>query len=118
MHSLLKGRLILVAEDQPLVALDIKDAVSNAGALPVIAGTLQEGLRLAEDPRLSAAILDLALGEDDSSPLCARLSERGIPFIIYTGYADVPPACRAGVILRKPAPPDFLLAALAQLLTP
>lgn len=118
MDSILKGRLILVAEDQALVALDIKDAILKAGASALIAGTLHEGLRHAEGPQLSAAILDLALGADDSAPLCARLSERGIPFIVYTGYADAPSACRAGAIVRKPATPESLLAALAQLLTP
>ena len=46
-----KDRWILVVDDQPLVALDIADSLTKAGATT----TLQEGLRLAEHPRLSAA---------------------------------------------------------------
>jgi DNA-binding response OmpR family regulator len=116
MDAKFKDRWILVVEDQPLVALDIADSLTKAGASVLSAATLQEGLRLAEHPRLSAAILDLALGEHDCVPLCLRLSDRRIPFVIYTGYPEVPAACRAGVIIPKPAAPDALLGALAQML--
>jgi CheY-like chemotaxis protein len=116
MDAKFKDRWILVVEDQPLVALAIANRFSQAGASVLSAGTLQEGLRLAEHPHLSAAILDLALGEHDCVPLCIRLSDRHIPFVIYTGYSEVPAACRAGVIVPKPATPDTLLGALAQLL--
>jgi hypothetical protein len=33
----------------------------------------------------------------------ARMTELGIPFVVYTGYDQVHEACRAGVIVRKPA---------------
>jgi hypothetical protein len=52
----------------------------------------------------------------DTSVLCTRLTERGIPFIVYTGYDQVHDACRAGVVVRKPALPDTLLRMVAQLL--
>ena len=116
MDAKFKGRWILIVEDEPLVALDILNSLTNAGASVLSAATLQEGLRLAEHPQLSAAILDLALGEHDCVPLCMRLSDRRIPFVIYTGYPEVPAACRAGVIVSKPAAPDALLGALAQML--
>jgi CheY-like chemotaxis protein len=116
MDAKLKGRWILIVEDEPLVALDILNSLTNAGASVLSAATLQEGLRLAEHPQLSAAILDLALGEHNSAPLCTRLMQRRIPFVIYTGYAEVPAACHGGVIVSKPATPDTLLGALAQML--
>jgi len=116
MDAKFKGRWILVVEDQSVVALDIADSLTKVGASVLSAATLQEGLRLAEHPQLSAAILDLALGEQDCVPLCLRLTERCIPFVIYTGYAEVPAACHAGVIVPKPAASDTLLGALAQML--
>jgi DNA-binding response OmpR family regulator len=116
MDAKFKDHWILVVEDQPLVAFDIADSLTKAGASVLNAATLQEGLRLVEHPHLSAAILDLALGEHDCVPLCIRLSERRRPFVIYTGYTEVPAACRAGVIVPKPATPDTLLGALAQML--
>ena len=110
------ARWILVVEDEPLVALDIAASLTKVGASVLSAATLQEGLRLAEHPQLSAAILDLGLGEHNSVPLCTRLTERRIPFVIYTGYAEVPAACHAGVIVAKPAHPTSLLGAVAQML--
>jgi ActR/RegA family two-component response regulator len=116
MEANLKGRWILVVEDEPLVALDIAGSLTKVGASVLSATTLQEGLRLAEYPQLSAAILDLRLGEHVSVALCTRLTERRIPFVIYSGYAEVPAACRTGVIVAKPAAPDTLVGALTQLL--
>ena len=116
MDAILKGRWILVVEDQPLVALDIADSLAKAGATVLSAATLQEGLPLAEHPQLSAAILDFGLRDGDSGVLCARLTERGIPFIVYTGYDDVADACRAGVIVPKPAIPRDSARTVAELL--
>jgi hypothetical protein len=73
-------------------------------------------LPLAEHPQLCAAILDFGLRDGDSGVLCARLTERGIPFVVYTGYDQVHEACRAGILVRKPALPDTLLMTVAQLL--
>jgi DNA-binding response OmpR family regulator len=116
MDAILQGRWILVVEDQSLVALDIADTLTKAGATVLSATTLQAGLPLAEHPQLSAAILDFGLRDGDSGILCARLTERGIPFVVYTGYDQVHEACRAGVIVRKPALPGSLLRTVASLL--
>ena len=116
MHAILRGRCILIVEDQMLVALDIAHSFSAAGATVLRAATLQEGWPFAEHPQLSAAILDFGLSDGDSGALCARLTERGIPFIVYTGYDEVPEVCRAGVLVRKPALPETLLKTVAQLL--
>jgi CheY-like chemotaxis protein len=99
---------ILVVEDQPLVALDITDSLQKAGASVLTAATLQHGLLLVDHPQLSAAILDFGLGHDDCDPLCMRLSERRIPFVIYTGYAQVSPACSGGIVVQKPATTQIL----------
>jgi DNA-binding response OmpR family regulator len=116
MDGKFKARWILVVEDQPLVALDIIDSLTKAGASVLTAATLQHGLLLADHPQLSAAILDFALGDEHCDALCIHLSERQIPFVIYTGYPKVCPACSRGVVVQKPAIPQTLLAALAQIL--
>ena len=43
---------------------------------------------LVEHDGLSAAILDHALDDGNSSLLYARLKERGIPFVIYSGLKE------------------------------
>ena len=116
MDAILQGRWILVVEDQSLVALDIADSLTKAGATVLSAATLEAGLPLAEHPYLAAAILDFGLRDGDSGVLCARLTERGIPFVVYTGYEEVHESCRAGVLVRKPALPDTLMKTVAHLL--
>jgi DNA-binding response OmpR family regulator len=61
----LAGRSILIVEDEPLIALDIQRGFEAAGARVMTMRSLQTALAAVEDPDLSAAILDHALGKDD-----------------------------------------------------
>ena len=112
----LSGRSVLIVEDEPLIAIDIAQALTSAHATVVIAATLQDGLRLAEHPTLSAAVLDLILGQDDAVVLFKRLTARGVPYIVYTGSVEIPEECTPSAILQKPARSEALLRTLAQVL--
>ena len=112
----LSGRRVLVVEDEPLIAMDIEQALETAGASVVIAATLDEALRLTEQGGLSAAVLDLVLGASDGGALCARLRERAIPFVIYSGRTDIPVGCEPGAFVSKPAHPEALLQAIASII--
>lgn len=109
---------ILVVEDEPLIALDIAACFRSAGASVLVAHRLEDGLRLAGHPDLSAAVLDFGLQDDDGAALCERLNERGIPFILHSGYTHIHEACLAGTVIAKPADPMELVAAIARLLHP
>jgi DNA-binding response OmpR family regulator len=76
--------------------------------------TLNEALLGVEDPALSAAILDHALNDDDSTQVCSRLKERNIPFVTYSGYDRL--GCRGGIHLKKPASMSVLVATVEGLL--
>lgn len=82
----LAGRSILIAEDQPLIALDIVVAFQSAGALVLMGRSLDGALELVEHDGLSAAVLDFGLGDGDAGAVCGRLKERDIPFILHSGY--------------------------------
>jgi DNA-binding response OmpR family regulator len=112
----LLGRSILVVEDEPLIAMDIAQLFAPTGAEMTTTNTLRHALLLAEHDGLSAAILDHSLGDGDSSLLCARLKERGIPFIIYSGYEKIEGACQGAPYVSKPAQPGVLVAAMERLL--
>lgn len=112
----LKGRSILIVEDQPLIALNIIEGFRNAGASVLSARNLRDGLRLAALPDLSAAVLDFGLSDGDGTALCTRLTERGVPFVLHTGYAHVDAACHTGVLIPKPATPEDLVSAISGLL--
>jgi DNA-binding response OmpR family regulator len=110
------GRSILVVEDEPLIAMDIAQVFEHTGAEITSTNTLRHALLLAEDKELSAAILDHALGDGDSSELCARLKERGIPFLIYSGYVKLAGACKGAPHVNKPAKVGELVAVMENLL--
>ena len=90
-------RAILVVEDEPLIALDIATEFEKRGARVSIANTLKEALASVEADGLSAAVLDHALPDGDSTQLCERLTKRGIPFVTYSGYTRADVAGRTGV---------------------
>jgi DNA-binding response OmpR family regulator len=116
MDASLAGRLILIAEDEPLIALDITKGFEDEGATVIAAATLAEALRVVEDPALSAAILDHALSDGDSSTVCARMRKRDIPFITYSGYEYLGGAYGDCVHVRKPASVSVLVATVKGLL--
>jgi len=116
MKGSLRGRSILIVEDEPLIVMDITQALEDSGAELTTTNTLRHALLLVEHDGLSAAILDHALGDGDSSLLCARLKKRGIPFVIYSGYERVEGACKGAPHIAKPASQQELLAAVENLI--
>ena len=114
MEAPLSGCLILIAEDEPLIAFDITQAFEDEGARVISAGTLKQALLAADDPTLSAAILDHALSDGDSSKVYERMKERNIPFITYSGYDK--PKGRAGLFMQKPESVLVLVATVRRLI--
>ena len=112
----LEGRSILVVEDEPLIVMDITQAFEATGAALTTTNTLKHALILVEHDGLSGAILDHALGGENSSLLCARLKERGIPFMIYSGYTTVEGPCKDALHISKPAADGALVTAMEGLI--
>ena len=79
--------------------------------------TLKQALILVEHDGLAAAILDHALDDGDSTLLCQRLKERDVPFVIYSGFAEVDGVCAQGPLISKPASVEALIIAVEGLLT-
>ena len=81
----LTGDRVLIVEDELLIALDVQDTLTNAGALVVgIAATADEGLALIDTNHVTFAVLDVTLRGSTSQDVAERLSRQGIPFIFYT----------------------------------
>jgi len=112
----LHGLSILVVADEPLIAMDIAQAFEASGAEMTTTNTLRHALILVENDGLSAAILDHALGDGDSSILYQRLRERGIPFLIYSGFPKVEGACGDAPHIAKPASSETLVRAMEDLI--
>jgi CheY-like chemotaxis protein len=82
----LRGRSILVVEEEPQVACRLADRFRRAGAKVFAADKLRDALYLAEHPALSAAVINLRIGDDTTARVCRRLTHLGIPFIFHTRY--------------------------------
>jgi CheY-like chemotaxis protein len=111
-----EGRSILVVEDEPLIILAIAEAFEETGASLTTTNSLTHALLLAEKDGLSAAILDHVVGDGDTSLVCKRLKERGIPYVLYTGLPEITGPCAEAPRIAKPAAPGELVSALTQLL--
>ena len=112
----LAGHTILVVEDEPLIALAIVEDFKAAGASVHTAYNLCDGLRFADHPDLSVAVVDFGLSDGKGSVLCERLNERQVPFVLHTGYTHVHEACRSGIVVPKPAAPGQLVSVIERLL--
>jgi DNA-binding response OmpR family regulator len=112
----LDGCNILLAEDEPLIAFDIAGELQRAGAKVHSAGSVEQALAFLDEVSLSAAILDYRLGEGTADDICAKLTKRGIPFVVYSGYTEVEGACSKWGILPKPAAAPTLVAMVMALL--
>ena len=92
---MLNRALVLVAEDQPLIALDVAFAIEDAGG--VVAGpaaSVRECLAIIESQPIVAAILDVNLTDGDISAVAETLILAGVPIIVQTGNG-LPPKLAA-----------------------
>ena len=109
----LRGKRILVIEDEPLVAIDIRACLVGAGCEVIgPTGTVPEARLLIEHSRFDAALLDLNLEGVFSEDLAQALTRRNIPFAFVTGYrrTALPAAFRECVMLAKPFGREQLVA--------
>ena len=108
---------ILVVEDEPIVAMcleDILEALGHQTIGPAI--RLAEGLALAKSEAIDAALLDLNLGGERSTPVAEMLQARGIPFIFASGYGARPEGFADSVpLVEKPYRDSDIAAALLAL---
>lgn len=96
---------ILVVEDNFLVAMDQLFMVEQCGCVAVgPVGSVSEALTLIRQTALDGAVLDVNLGDCRVWPVAELLEERGVPFILATGYekSEVPEHLRHRPILTKP----------------
>ena len=110
----LQGLAILVVEDQPIIAMDIVQALTDAGARVSRAIRLKEALAALKQAVPDAAILDHALGDGDASALCEELDKQGIPYVVYTGDPAITGPCSDAPQLQKPASNTTLIDKLRE----
>jgi DNA-binding NarL/FixJ family response regulator len=88
----LTGLRILIVEDEVIIAMEIESNLQDAGAeILGPAHTVADGLALAANDVISAAVLDLRIGRDSVAPIARILTARDIPFLFYSGQSASDP---------------------------
>ncbi len=114
-------RKVMIVEDEPLIAFDLKDMLEETGEFVVVgmAGSVAEALTMAPECGCDLALLDVNLRGEHSGPVAAALKARGVPFLAISGYSrnQIPDALKNAHFLAKPVRTDELLEAARALIT-
>ena len=113
--SALRGRTVLIVEDETLIALDIAQEISAHGAHAVMVSTVAQALGVLAKTNFAVAIIDHRLGREDASQVIQHLEKLQIPFVIHSGYDEVAAWANAPVV-RKPALRQHLIQTVSDLL--
>lgn len=111
----LKGKKILVVEDEALIAVMVEDMLMEMGSAVVgPAATIESALDLARNESLDAAVLDVNVRGERIDPVAEALIARGIPVLFATGYGEVRLASGAATtVIDKPYTQEKLARGLA-----
>ena len=116
----LKGRRVLVVEDEMMIAMLVEDMLAELGCAVVgPAHALDAALSLARsEDGLDAALLDVNLAGQPVFAVADALREKGVPAIFSTGYgeAGLRDIDRGAPVLQKPFRAGDLARALNQAL--
>ena len=112
--TLLQGQLVLLAEDEPLIAFDMEEILRMAGADVLVAPDFDSAMLASGRSNVTVAVLDYRLGQQTIEPVCIRLDTRRLPYVITTGDGAMPIV--GGKALLKPVEASLLIAALMQVL--
>ena len=122
MSDELRGRRIMVVEDEGLILLTIQDILEELGCEVAAAASRSDpAIAAVGTTAIDAALLDVNLGQGETSyGVAEALAARGIPFAFLTGYGSG--ALQAGhegrPVLSKPVDERNLAAVLRAMLTP
>lgn len=112
--SHLKGRRILVLEDEPLIAMMTTQLIRDldGAVLGPFANTRRAAEAITDD--IDAALLDVNIAGEFVYPLAERLLALGIPIVFVTGYdaSAIEPRFASSALLTKPVDRDELTTAL------
>jgi len=112
----LEGLCVLVVEDEFLLAMELEALLEQRGCRvlgPV--ATIDRALAVLDHHRPAAAVLDVNLKGKRATPIAAVLQDRGVPFVLVTGYSDVQlnePELKGQPRLEKPLNRQRLLRTL------
>ncbi len=119
MMSLDEQPSVLLTEESPLVGVDLSDVLEQAGYRVLgPAATASEALTLLERETPTLAVIGIALTDGLCAALVRTLGQRGVPFLVHSGYGQNEPLAdefRNAPWITKPAPPEDVVSILDEL---
>lgn len=115
----LRGVRVLVAEDDAVIALCLRETLRDLGcAVLGPLSSVSETLALLATTHPDVALLDVHMADGAITPAACLLAERNVPMIVTTGDDEAcrDPALRGAVFLRKPYSDVTLRHALRRVL--
>jgi CheY-like chemotaxis protein len=103
--SNLAGLRALVIEDESIVAMFLQDTLADIGCEVIgIASRFDDAVEKAKSLAFDIAILDVNLNGRNTFPIADSLTERGVAFVVATGYGatNLPQSLQRVPILQKP----------------
>lgn len=80
---------VLLVEDNMIIAMDTEESLRHLGVKHVeTTGSVSGSLSALDELEPDLAIVDFNLGDETSEPVIEVLKERGIPYILATGYGE------------------------------
>ncbi|MBX4865355.1 response regulator [Rhizobium bangladeshense] len=106
--------LVLLVEDEPLVALDLEQSLQDAGFTVAVCMSCSDALHWLAEYSPSTGVLDVRLKDGSCNEVASLLDQGGIPFVVCSGseQADAEAIFSRGEWLSKPCDPEALLAAV------
>src|SRR3954451_20811807 len=117
----LTGRRILLVEDSPVVGPFTAELLQDLGCQVVgPAPTMAAARELIDGGGYDAALMDVHIRGERLFPLCEVLEDKGLPFVLTSGYADwqMPDKWNDRPRLQKPYTIDQVHEALRDALNP
>jgi DNA-binding response OmpR family regulator len=118
MNPSLRGKRILIVEDEFVTGELLRCCVERKGGIPIgPASTGASAIDLVCRERPHAAVLDVSLLDGSSVQVARQLETCGVPYAVLTGHAaeSLPTELQAAPYLEKPIAPGVLIATLARL---
>ncbi len=117
-REVLRGRRIMIVEDEMLVAMELEALLAEQGCAVIgPAPTADRALALLAEGLPDAAILDVNLNGQTATPVAAALRAQNVPFLLATGYSQsLQLELKDTPRVDKPVNHERLVRVLAQLL--
>jgi CheY-like chemotaxis protein len=105
----LAGRIILVVEEQALVALDLRTALEQAGAEVMVARNATEALAHINKFDFAAAVIDWRPDSDDHRVVARALKQEQVRFLFYATHPPEDVVTIGELIVAKNLQLHFIL---------